>query len=231
MARARPRWALDPLGRLGPCSPAVALLAVAAVVAGERTCRRTTTPARGRPGDVDEVTISGGLVDGARGAATVEVHWSSVVRSTRCPRSSRPGPGRAGRTRATTSRSSRSVEDDLTVDRSRTLVVHHDEPGTATPRCSGGGCRRGPASSLSSSWLEHLDADRRWPPAVAGQQVGRGSGSSCWRQPVGTARLPAAGWADRARSRRGSDEHRIRGGWGFVLALRGRCGRSACSVR
>ena len=126
-----------------------ALIAVAALVGGERTVSYVDLRRAVAAGDVDEVTVTGGLGEGSRGYATVEVHWraglvghlSEVVEK-------RPlGEGRARQNGLPVVD---SVGDDLTsIDPG--LTVHHDDGRAATPRSAGGECRRGPASSASRS--------------------------------------------------------------------------------
>lgn len=208
-----PRWALTRwVGwALLAC---FALLVVVAAVTGERVSSYDDLRHAVASGDVDEVTVTGGLSANAHGASTVEVRWSSglidrvstVVEAR--PRSA--GPAMTGDLRVV-----RSVEDDLTAVEPD-LTVHHDDQhgysevlGWRLPSWAGGVCLvawlgtlfllvGGPAPWRANRWAWFWFILLAQPVGLLGYLL---LGGPTWLFPPRT------------------DETRLRGGQGFLLAL------------
>ncbi len=190
-----------------------ALLAVTALVAGERTASYGDLRLAIAQGDVDEVTISGGLVDGSRGAATVEVHWRSgpIARVAEVIEARPPSAG-PGNDLPVVS----NVEDDL-LSSDPDLVVHHADGLVGHTEMLGWRLPSWTGFFGLAVWLSTLML------IVGGPRPWRANRWAwfwffVFAAPLGTiGYLLFGGPSGLAPPRVGAP--RMRGGWAFVLAL------------
>ncbi|MEP9363705.1 hypothetical protein ABLE68_12120 [Nocardioides sp. CN2-186] len=190
-------------------------IAVAALVAGEHTTSYSELRAAVAEGAVDVVTISGALPPGARGAGTVQVHWrsglvghvSEVVeaRPIRAQPAMRHGLPVVA-----------SVEDDLTAY-APDLAVHHDDGLQGYSEIHGWHLPSWTGFVALAIFLSVFML------VVGGPQPWRANRWAwfwllVFAAPVGTVGfLLLGGPSGLLPPRVGA--RRIRGGWGFLLAL------------
>lgn len=209
-----PRWALTRWVGWALLACYAALL-VTGVVAGERPASYDDLRFAVARGDVDEVTVTGGVAGSYRGSATVEVHWRDGVAG-RVAEVVEVHPAPRNPTTSTGTPRVRSVEEDLaSIDRRVQVTRQQGEGGWAEVR---GWRLPGWAGLLTAFvWLATFLLVVAGPPPWRANRWAWFWGLAL-AAPVGIpAYLLLGGPTGLARPVVGGS--RVRGGWGFVLAL------------